>query len=74
MSFRLSVKSSMAIRLTVLWGLVAIITFVIVKVVKIGPIIATLDAERGWGIHSGDFLFLIPVVIATVLSVKWLRR
>lgn len=43
--------------------------FFIVKVFKIGPIIYTFSAEHGWGLHSGDFLALIPLGIALTLTV-----
>ncbi len=66
-------SASFAVRVTLAWVVVAVVTFLLVKVVKIGPTIFVLSEERGWGVHSGDFLFLIPVVVATALTVKWAR-
>lgn len=43
--------------------------FFIVKVFKIGPIIYTFSLEHGWGLHSGDFLALIPLGLALAATV-----
>lgn len=43
--------------------------FFIVKIFKIGPIIYSISIEHGWGIHSGDFLALIPLALALAVTV-----
>lgn len=54
--------------LAIVWVIALAIAFVIVKVAKIGPVILTISAEHGWGVHTGDFLALIPLLIATITS------
>lgn len=51
------------------WLTAAGAAFFIVKVFKIGPIIYTFSLEKGWGLHSGDFLALIPLGIALAVTV-----
>lgn len=45
--------------------------FAIVKVLRIGPVIFVVSESHGWGVHTGDFLALVPLGIALLL---WLRR
>jgi hypothetical protein len=42
--------------------------FFIVKVFKIGPIIYVISLEHSWGVHSGDFLALIPLSLALITT------
>lgn len=55
--------------LTSIWLAAVGSAFFIVKVFKIGPIIYTISLEHSWGIHSGDFLALIPLTLALVLTI-----
>lgn len=50
------------------WVLALAIAFVIVKVAKIGPVILTISAENGWGVHTGDFLAFIPILAAGIIT------
>lgn len=60
--------------LAIIWGIAIAIAFVIVKVAKIGPVILTISAEHGWGVHTGDFLAVIPVLAAIVFTWIILRK
>lgn len=44
----------------------AVLAFAIVFLLRIGPVIAVLDAAAGHGVHSGD-LWAVPVASASVL-------
>lgn len=46
----------------------------IVKGTKIGPVIYVVNEDRGWGVHSGDFLAFIPAIGATLLAWRRIRR
>lgn len=50
------------------WIVALISAFFIVKVFRIGPVIYVVSEEHGWGIHSGDFLALIPLGLAFALT------
>jgi hypothetical protein len=54
--------------LSALWLTAVGAAFLIVKVFKIGPIIYTISAEHGWGVHGGDFLALIPLTFALMIT------
>lgn len=47
--------------------------YVIVKIMRIGPTVAVISKELGWGIHSGDFLALVPLAAALVLLHRLLK-
>lgn len=42
---------------------------VVVMVLRIGPVIAVVDAERGMGVHAGD-LAALPLLVFAVLSLR----
>lgn len=45
----------------------------IVKGTRIGPVIGVISEKRGWGVHTGDLLALLPLTIGllgTIHSVK----
>lgn len=60
-------------KLLTIWAVCAVIAFVLVKVVKIGPVIFTISAEHGWGVHSGDFLVLVPIAVALFTGLRYLK-
>lgn len=39
----------------------------VVKRTAIGPVIAVINADRGWGVHTGDILALPPAAAAAWL-------
>lgn len=41
--------------------------FAIVKILRIGPVILVVSEEHGWGVHTGDFLAVIPLGIAALI-------
>ncbi len=55
------------------WIVALISAFFIVKILRIGPVISVISEKRGWGIHSGDFLALIPLGVAVALTL-FLRK
>lgn len=56
-----------------MWVVAGVISSWIVFGAKIGPILLTVSAEHGWGIHTGDFLAFIPVIFSTVVTWRTLR-
>jgi hypothetical protein len=60
-------------KLLIIWLTCAAAAFIIVKVAKIGPVIATISATYGWGVHTGDLLALVPAGIAAGASVHFFR-
>lgn len=59
--------------LIVMWVVCLAVAFVIVKVLRMGPVILVVSERMGWGVHTGDFLALVPLgiaVVATVMSVR----
>jgi hypothetical protein len=61
-------------KLIAVWAACAVAAFVLVKVVKIGPVIFTISAEHGWGVHSGDLLVIIPVAVALYAAVRYWKK
>ena len=59
--------------LAMMWALCLAMAFVVVKVLRIGPVILVINQEMGWGVHVGDFLALIPVTLAFLLTVIFIR-
>ena len=59
--------------MVLIWAPAGFLAFGLVKVFKIGPIIYTLSAEQGLGVHSGDFLAAIPLALALGSSYLFLR-
>ena len=59
--------------LLIIWAVCAVIAFVLVKVVKIGPVVFIISAEHGWGVHSGDFLVLVPITVALFAGLRYLK-
>jgi hypothetical protein len=53
------------------WVICIMLCVAFVKLTKVGPTIFTISAENGWGVHSGDFLILVPVVVAIIVTVKF---
>ena len=60
--------------LTLIWLPSALVAFVIVKVLKIGPTVFTISREYGLGVHSGDLYALIPMGIALIVSYVLLTK
>ena len=54
------------------WGICLSVAFVIVKVLRIGPVIFVVSDKMGWGVHTGDFLSFIPLLLA--VGITLLRR
>ena len=52
------------------WTLAGIVSLAIVKLTSIGPVILTISAERGWGIHTFDLITIIPAIAAAIYSYK----
>ena len=52
-----------------IWVTCLVAVFVIVKVLRIGPVIFVVSEKMGWGIHTGDFLALIPLLLAVVATI-----
>lgn len=59
-------------RLVVLWTVTAAACAVWVKVTRIGPVVAVIDARRGWGVHTGDAWTLLAVAAAAAASTRWM--
>lgn len=51
-----------------IWATCLVAGFVIVKVLRIGPVIFVVSEKMGWGVHTGDFLALIPLLLAVVAT------
>lgn len=60
--------------LSFLWIACLSASFAIVNLLKIGPVLYTFSLERGWGLHNGDFLALIPPLFALVFTMVLARR
>lgn len=58
-------------RLGSIWLAAVGISFFIVKVLRIGRVVHAVSLKRGWGIHSGDFLALIPLSIAFISTLAF---
>lgn len=61
-------------KLGFIWTAVAIACIFIVKFTKIGPIVYSISIEHGWGVHSGDLLALIPILMGVVGTVFLKRK
>lgn len=46
----------------------------VVKGTSVGPVIAVVNADRGWGVHTGDALALPPAAAAAWLLLTPGRR
>lgn len=46
----------------------------IVKGTKIGPVILVVSEKHGLGVHTGDFLALIPVSLASLFTARGIAR
>ena len=55
--------------IAVTWAICLAVAFVIVKVLRIGPVILVISEKMGWGVHVGDFLAFIPITLAILISV-----
>lgn len=58
-------------RLALLWTLTGAACLTWVKVTSIGPVIAVVSRQRGWGVHTGDAWTLVGVAAAAALSTRW---
>lgn len=54
---------------TTTWATCLAIAFVIVKVLRIGPVILVVNDDMGWGVHTGDFLAMIPLAVALAVTI-----
>lgn len=41
-----------------------------VKLTRLGPVVAVMSEERGWGVHSGDLLGLVPLGLTALWAWK----
>jgi hypothetical protein len=57
-----------------IWVLALGVALFIVKGTKIGPIILTVSEKYGLGVHTGDFLALIPVLFAGTGTLTLLQK
>lgn len=55
------------------WVAAGAVSLAVVKLTSIGPVILTVSAERGWGVHTFDLITIIPVTAAAVYSYSVLR-
>lgn len=55
------------------WAAAGVVSLAVVKLTSIGPVILTVSAERGWGVHTFDLITIIPVAAAAVYSYSLLR-
>lgn len=56
----------------IVWAICLSVAFVIVKVLRIGPVILVVSERMGWGVHTGDFL-AIPVILVAVVATVLLK-
>lgn len=56
------------------WAVAIIASAAIVKLTAIGPVVLTISAKHGWGVHTGDALVLIPVSAAVSVTTLAFRR
>lgn len=50
------------------WALALTASALIVKGTSIGPVILVVSESRGWGVHTGDSLILIPLGLAALYT------
>jgi len=55
------------------WGVAILICVAVVKLTAIGPIILTISATHGWGVHTGDLVTIIPLSLALAYTI-WAGR
>ena len=55
------------------WLAAACCAAAIVKGTRIGPVVWVVSEQRGWGVHTGDALAILPVAVAGLLHLR-LRR
>lgn len=53
-------------RVVVHWALVLFLVLLVVKGTSIGPVILTISASHGWGVHTFD-LVVFPIILVGVL-------
>ena len=61
------------LKLGLLWIAVSVVCLFIVKFTKIGPIVFSISIEHGWGVHSGDLLTLLPLMVG-VIGTVWIHN
>ena len=54
--------------LPVTWGVCLSVAFTIVKLLRIGPVIFVISEKMGWGVHTGDFLAFVPLLLAVGIT------
>lgn len=58
-----------------IWVFVVGACFAWVKLTAIGPVILTISAKHGWGVHSGDLVLVVPAFLVGILgSVRLLKK
>lgn len=57
--------------LVLLWLITLAACFAFVKLVALGPVILTISAKHGWGVHTGDLLTLLPLAAITGYTVYY---
>lgn len=61
-------------RIGILWTLTGAACLTWVKATSIGPVVAVIDARRGWGVHTGDAWTLLAVAAATAVTTRWMTQ
>ena len=56
------------------WGVAILICVAVVKLTAIGPIILTISATHGWGIHTGDLVTIVPLGLALAYTIWTVRK
>ena len=56
------------------WGVAILVCVAIVKLTAFGPVILTISAKHGWGVHTGDLVTVVPVGLALVFTVWKVRN
>jgi hypothetical protein len=44
-----------------------------VKLTRVGGVAFVVNAERGWGVHYGDFLVIIPIILTIWVTVRLVK-
>ena len=57
-----------------IWGLVAVMCFLILKIWTIGPVVLIISRDWGMGVHLGDTLVLLPLLAGVWLTRRLWRR
>ena len=56
------------------WTAALATSLFIVKGTRIGPVILVVSEKHGMGVHTGDFLSLIPVAVMGAVTARQLLK